>query len=196
MISAQDPLVRSTLASRLGSRPELAVVAQAGTAAEARQAATPALDVILWDIGPSGQVGGWNLDRRAPPVLALVADGEAASSALAEGAQGVLFRERDVDALAPAILAVAQGVCVVEPELLEELRPSAPSPKLREQLTPREHEVLGLLALGMSNKTIAERLAISEHTAKFHVNSVLQKLGVDRRTEAVVRAVRLGLVVL
>nr|WP_236673772.1 response regulator transcription factor [Comamonas sp. JC664] len=63
-------------------------------------------------------------------------------------------------------------------------------------LTPREREVLGLLAEGLSNKAIADRLAISEHTAKFHVNAVLAKLGVQRRTEAVVRAAKLGLVTL
>jgi DNA-binding CsgD family transcriptional regulator len=63
-------------------------------------------------------------------------------------------------------------------------------------LTPREREVLALLAEGLSNKAIADRLAISEHTAKFHVNAVLAKLGVQRRTEAVVRAARLGLVTL
>ena len=65
-----------------------------------------------------------------------------------------------------------------------------------ESLTPREREVLALLAEGLSNKAIADRLDISEHTAKFHVNAVLAKLGVQRRTEAVVRAARMGLVTL
>jgi DNA-binding NarL/FixJ family response regulator len=62
--------------------------------------------------------------------------------------------------------------------------------------TPREQEVLGLLSQGLPNRAIAERLGISRHTVKFHVNALLQKLGVQRRTEAVVRAARLGLVVL
>jgi len=65
-----------------------------------------------------------------------------------------------------------------------------------ESFTPREREVLALLARGLSNRDIADALEISAHTAKFHVNSILQKLGVERRTEAVVRAARMGLVTL
>jgi DNA-binding NarL/FixJ family response regulator len=65
-----------------------------------------------------------------------------------------------------------------------------------ETLTPRELEVLGLLAEGLSNKLVAARLGISEHTVKFHVNAILQKLEVDTRTEAVVRAARLGVLLL
>lgn len=63
-------------------------------------------------------------------------------------------------------------------------------------LTPRELEALRLLAEGLPNKTIASRLGISEHTAKFHVNSILSKLGAQSRTEAVTRATRLGLTLL
>jgi DNA-binding NarL/FixJ family response regulator len=65
-----------------------------------------------------------------------------------------------------------------------------------EDLTPRELEVLGLLAEGLPNKAIGLRLGISEHTVKFHVNAVLGKLGAQSRTEAVVRATRLGLILL
>jgi two-component system nitrate/nitrite response regulator NarL len=67
---------------------------------------------------------------------------------------------------------------------------------LIEPLTPRELEVLRLVAEGLPNKTIAARLDISEHTVKFHVNTILGKLGVASRTEAVVRATRLGLILL
>lgn len=63
-----------------------------------------------------------------------------------------------------------------------------------EKLTAREQEVIGLLAAGLSNKDIAKQLGISEHTAKFHVNSILQKFGAQKRVEAVVRAARLGLI--
>ncbi|HTN52694.1 MAG TPA: helix-turn-helix transcriptional regulator, partial [Anaeromyxobacter sp.] len=77
------------------------------------------------------------------------------------------------------------------------LRPGPPplSP-LVEPLTPREAEVLSLLAEGLSNRAIAARLGISEHTAKFHVGAVLGKLGAESRSEAVSLAARLGLVVL
>jgi two-component system nitrate/nitrite response regulator NarL len=65
-----------------------------------------------------------------------------------------------------------------------------------EELTPRELEVLRLMAEGLPNKTVALRLGISEHTVKFHVNAILGKLGVSSRTEAVVHATRLGLILL
>jgi len=65
-----------------------------------------------------------------------------------------------------------------------------------EELTPRETEVLQLMADGLTNKAIAQKLSISEHTVKFHVNAILGKLGVQSRTEAVVRATRLGLLLL
>lgn len=65
-----------------------------------------------------------------------------------------------------------------------------------EELTPREHDVLQLLAEGLTNRTIAQRLSISEHTVKFHVMTILGKLGAHTRTEAVMRAVRRGLIAL
>jgi two-component system nitrate/nitrite response regulator NarL len=100
--------------------------------------------------------------------------------------------------LLAALRAVARGLTVFEPALaaLRATPRGATAPSAPEGLTPREREVLGLLAEGLSNKAIADRLDISEHTAKFHVNAVLTKLGVQRRTEAVVRAARLGLVTL
>jgi DNA-binding CsgD family transcriptional regulator len=67
---------------------------------------------------------------------------------------------------------------------------------LAEPLTAREHEVVQLLAQGLSNKAVGERLGISEHTAKFHVNAILTKLDAQTRTDAVVRAARLGLILL
>jgi len=77
------------------------------------------------------------------------------------------------------------------------MRPRPPRPAaLVEPLTPRESEVLQLLAQGLPNKAIAERLRISDHTAKFHVNAILGKLGAQTRTEAIVHAARLGLVLL
>ena len=73
---------------------------------------------------------------------------------------------------------------------------TAQTDPLIEELTPRELAVLRLVAEGLPNKTIAVKLGISEHTVKFHVNAILGKLGVASRTEAVVRATRLGLIFL
>jgi two-component system, NarL family, nitrate/nitrite response regulator NarL len=90
---------------------------------------------------------------------------------------------------------VARGLSVLDGVLARQfVRPPAAAPQ--EPLTPREREVLALLAEGLANKTIAARLGISEHTAKFHVNAILGKLGVESRAEAIVHAARAGLVVL
>ena len=85
-----------------------------------------------------------------------------------------------------------------DPDLTGVLLPNAessPTPPV-ENLTPRELEVLQLLAEGLPNKTIARRLEISEHTVKFHVNAIMSKLNAQSRTEAVVRATQLGLILL
>jgi DNA-binding NarL/FixJ family response regulator len=89
---------------------------------------------------------------------------------------------------------VQQGLVVLAPEFATAqltLPPAASLPP-GEALTPRELDVLQLLAEGLPNKTIADRLTISEHTVKFHVNALMGKLGAQSRTEAVVRAIRLG----
>src|SRR5262249_21126846 len=100
------------------------------------------------------------------------------------------------DAVAAALVAASRGLSVLDAALAEAfLRPPQGSAQA-EPLTPREREVLALLAEGLANKAIAARLGISEHTAKFHVNAILGKLGVDSRAEAIVRALRMGLVVL
>ena len=118
--------------------------------------------------------------------------------ALTHGARGALLRERETQELVAGLQAVARGLYVLDPELAKEhfaldAKPAEPP----EELTrPREHEVLRLMAEGLSNKAIAQRLSITEHTAKFHVNAVLQKLHVDGRTGAVVRAARLGWIAL
>src|SRR5215217_4579605 len=130
--------------------------------------------------------------------MALVADEDAGGAALGAGARGLLLRDASAGQLLAGLHALAHGLVVFEPSLAPSVSPRAPARVTAgvDPLTPREREVLLLLAEGLSNKDIAARLAISEHTAKFHVNAVLQKLGVQRRTEAVVRAARLGWVTL
>ncbi len=178
---AGDPLARAHLARLLG--PALAVLDA--------DADAPA-DVAVVDAGVDGTLAAAGAE--APErLVALVADEAAGAAAAALGARGIVFRDAGGPQLEAAVRAVAAGLAVREPELLPV--PDAPPPEAGE-LTPREREVLQLLAEGRSNKEIAARLGISDHTAKFHVASVLAKLGVERRTEAVVRAARLGLVTL
>jgi two-component system nitrate/nitrite response regulator NarL len=114
----------------------------------------------------------------------------------------IVPREAPAGELRAAVTAAAQGFAVLPAALAARLLPlqtAEPDDELDappEPLTPREREVLELLAHGLSNRRIAERLGISEHTAKFHVAAVCAKLGAASRTEAVSRGVRRGLITL
>ena len=125
-----------------------------------------------------------------------MADESSAAQAWAAGARGILARDVDGETLGSALDAVARGLAVIGPEMASALRPAPVDPLLMPitELTPREAEVLGLVADGLPNKAIAQRLSISEHTVKFHVNAVMSKLGAQSRTEAVTRATRMGLI--
>lgn len=153
------------------------------------------VDAIVWDDGP----GGVTPLPRAPgaPLLALVADGERARVALASGARGALLRDGDGRRMAAALAAIDAGLIVVDEPFVEGLVDSPPADPVTDDwidpLTARELEVLELMAEGLSNKEIGVELAISPHTAKFHVNTILGKLDAQTRTEAVVRAARTGL---
>ena len=188
LLVVEDPLARAGLASQLGPRPLLSLVAR------------PPADVELWDFALNAEVLLKRLAERAGSdahVLCLVNDQETAAEAITSGARGALLRTIDPGLLEAALIAVARGLSVTEPTFLRSRAATdRPPPPLAELLTPRESQVLQLLTQGLSNKAIAQRLEISEHTAKFHVNAILQKLGVERRTEAIVRAAQLGLVLL
>lgn len=131
-----------------------------------------------------------------PPVLLLAEGEEAGAAALSEGFRGVLLRDSGVDEIQAGLRALVAGLAVIDPRILP-LVGRAPEPDGREQvdqLSPREIEVLNLIARGYPNKAIALELGISEHTVKFHVGSVLGKLGAASRSEAVAIAMRHGLV--
>jgi DNA-binding NarL/FixJ family response regulator len=124
------------------------------------------------------------------PTLLLVDDPhpELARAALAAGAAAVLARRSDPRELRAALEAVAVGLVVLDPAARDAHDPAV------DPLTEREREVLRMLARGLSNRRIAERLGISENTVKAHVAAVLGKLGAATRTEAVTEGIRLGLV--
>lgn len=128
------------------------------------------------------------------PVLALLEDPHGAREAVSAGARGVAARTSTGRRLARALDALAEGFLVVEESWAEDLiRPPRRELDTEETLTPRELQVLECLSLGLSNKEIAERLGVSVHTVKFHVNSILGKLSATSRTEAVALAARAGL---
>ncbi len=198
---AEDPLARGALSRALAEQGDGIAVIASGTLAEVESSRPDiAPDVVLWDVGLHPAEPGGRLDapELGAPVLALVPDEPAGEAALSTGARGLLFRDVAPAPLLAALRAVARGLTVFDPALAPlRATPRASTPTTSpETLTPREREVLALLAEGLSNKAIADRLDISEHTAKFHVNAVMAKLGVQRRTEAVVRAARMGLVTL
>jgi DNA-binding NarL/FixJ family response regulator len=123
------------------------------------------------------------------------------AEALRAGIRAVLPRDVSPDQLIAALQAAARGLLIIHPaETNAILRSpeiaSNPVAELTEPLTRREREVLQMLAGGFGNKEIAARLAISEHTVKFHVTSILGKLGVSSRTEAVSAGIRRGLILL
>ena len=196
LIWAGDPLVRAGLAASLAEQPGTEVVDAGPDADAAAVAGATDIDVVLWDLGRGS---GAALDRLAAaglalvPVVALLPDRGAAPRGLAAGARGLVLRTAGGETLAAAARAAASGLVVLDAAVADDLltrRASGGAPV--EELTRRESEVLSLMAEGLSNRAIAERLEISEHTAKFHVHTILGKLGTQSRTEAVVRAARLG----
>jgi two-component system nitrate/nitrite response regulator NarL len=198
VVVSEDPLVRGGLVSLLTGQSGIVLEGQLAPD-ELSEEGDSGAEVAVWDVGPgsSGLERLAELEPRGLRVLAVLADETQASDALGAGARGVVRRDVDASRLAAALQALARGLLVLDPAMAESVlrpRPSAAAPL--EPLTPREHEVLQLLAEGLSNKRIAARLGISDHTAKFHVNAIFGKLGAQSRTEALAQAVRLGLVLL
>ncbi len=191
LVVGEDPLARGGLAALVRGADGLDVAASVSPGDAALQAVRELLpDLAVWD-----PVDEPFTPRQAddPPSIVLVADAKAARDALARGAQGVLSRDVDPARLAAALHAIDQGFTVIDEAWAEQLRPQALLDEPVDKLTPREHDVLELLAEGLSNRELASVLGFSEHTAKFHVQALLNKLGAATRTEAVVRALRLGI---
>jgi len=185
-IDSPDPLVAAGLASALEGDPGIEL--------------TPSLDpqvLLLWDAGASQATTRERLAMlpASSSAVVLIADPMDAQLALAAGAQGVLLRELDATRLRAALHAVHHRLLVLDVSVAARFlpAPSAPGSRPLEPLTTREREVLQLVADGFSNRRIGTRLGLSEHTVKFHVNAILEKLDADSRTQAVVTAVRRGL---
>lgn len=202
LVVASDPLARTGLTSLLTDRSGYQIVGQI----EGGQSLPAEIDVyrpdiIVWDLGWEPEESLALLEDSAAGgigIVALISDDEPAAAAWSAGAQGLLYRDTTGERLLAAISAVAGGLTAMEPALFASMMPvgALEEPVLVEELTPREVEVLQLLAEGLANKAIAQQLGISEHTVKFHVNAIMKKTGAQSRTAAVVRATRLGLVVL
>lgn len=203
LVVAGDHLTRAGLAAVIAGQPGCTVVGQlTGAEFADSEPGLYAPDAVVWDLGWDATFSPGHFERAQEaglPTVVLVPDRAQAATAWHNGALGALPRDVEGPTLALALIAASQGLAVFDPAL----RPSAQAAPREESgslagttLTPRELEVLTLLAEGLPNKTIARRLEISEHTVKFHVNAVLAKLNAQSRTEAAVRAARVGLIAL
>ena len=210
LICDDQALVRAGFRAILGSRPEIEVVGEAENGAEAVALAERRRpDVILMDIRMpvlDGVEATRQLVAEASPARILVLTtfdlDEYVHAAIRAGASGFLLKDVTPAKLVEAIRIVAGGDALLAPSvtrrLLERFAATLPagdqSSKVLGQLTPRETEVLRLLAAGLSNAEIASELVVSEATIKTHVSSLLRKLGLRDRVQAVILAYETGLV--
>jgi len=176
---------------------DIELVGEAASGQEAlRLCAEVRPDVILMDMvmpGMDGVETTREIRQRYPQtqVLALTSfhDKELVRRALQAGAIGYLLKGVSMDGLAEAIRSAHSGRATIAVEALQALVQGCdPAPRLGADLTPRERQVLGLLVQGLSNAEISERLVVSVAAAKYHVGSILSKLGAANRTEAVALA--------
>jgi DNA-binding NarL/FixJ family response regulator len=214
LVVASSAEARARLEAAIRGRPGLRLVAATPAEPLARQVAAMRPDVVVLDLRRPGT-------GRAPDDLALLravaappgapsvvvlterAGGPARADLRRAGARGVLPLTAAPAEIAAAVDAVAAGLVVLHPDVLEPdgrgsraARSPARPGATAEPVTPREREILAMLAEGLGNKAIAARLGISTHTVKFHVAAILQKLGARSRAEAVTIGVRIGLLLI
>lgn len=204
LVAARDEAARARLEAAVAGARGLRLVAGPAGAPLARQIAAARPDVVLLDLDAA----------RIAPIAAAVGDGagvglvvlaDAPARVLRQTAawrdlvRAVLPRDATATEIRAAIEAVMAGLVALHPDALDAAGHAAPLPATAraapdQPLTDRELEVLGMMADGLGNKIIAGRLGISTHTAKFHVASIMAKLGAGSRTEAVAIGLRRGLV--
>lgn len=210
LVAADSVIVRAGLEALVTSSPAIAVVGSSSSVAglaEQVEALQPDVVLLEW-VAPDDEpvaeklLALGDISGRDWVIVVLADDpqGTWTAEALRSGIRAVLPRLATAEEIVAAVEAAAAGLVALHPDVLDSLLPPLTTRTLpaspNQALTPREIEVLGMLAEGLGNKTIARRLGISEHTVKFHVSSIFQKLSASSRTEAVTLGARLGLIML
>jgi DNA-binding NarL/FixJ family response regulator len=192
LLADDHQMVRAGLAALLGSTEDIRVVAHASTGAEAvAEAARTFPDVVLMDLSMPG-VDGVEATRQiltAQPevkvvVLTSFSDRGRVSDALNAGAVGYLLKDCEPSDLLAAVRSASAGHVPLDPRVAGVLLPDSMANRPEDAMSPRELEVLRLVAKGLANKQIGRRLGISERTVKAHLGRVFRQLGVADRTSA------------
>jgi DNA-binding NarL/FixJ family response regulator len=205
VIADDHPVVRAGILGLLGKEPNIQLAGETGEGQQVEALADRMVpDVLVLDVNMPGldAVGVTSrLTQQHPTLRVLVLtafDDEAyAAGLLAAGATGYVLKDEALDSLAAAVRSVARGDSWISQRVAGRLARKAVSPAHSpetETITPREREVLRLLALGLRNDEIAEKLVISRRTVQNHVSTLYGKLGLQSRAEAVLFAIRHGIV--
>ena len=189
LIAASSPVSRAGLKSMVEEIPGCSTVGSASAGELVEHALELHPDVILWQIAPDEDAAALRALQHQHVVLLT---SNASFELIRAGAHGVLPLEASADQIEIALQAAALGLGVFSPHQLD----AQAAPRVSTALTARETEVLRMIAEGLANKEIAWRLGISEHTVKFHVSSLLGKLGAGSRTEAIGAGIRQGVIML
>jgi two-component system, NarL family, response regulator YdfI len=200
-VAATSSVRRAGLESIIRSLPEFQLVGSFGAVASLVSfARSTELDVIVVESDSIRDLLPEPTLDAAIVLLTEVRDPRSISRLLRNGVRAILSRESDSDDILSAIYAAYDGLVLLSTPAAESLaavygdHPLEVESELSEEITSRETEVLRMLAEGLVNKDIAARLGISEHTVKFHISSILDKLGASTRTEAVTLGIRRGLI--
>ena len=199
-VVASSAVRRARLESIVHHHAEFHLAGSFGAVASLASSAHTELDVIVID---SDSIRDLLLEPPSDAAIVLlteVGDARSISRLLRSGVRAILSRESDPDDVLSAIYAAYDGLVLPSTAAAETLaavygdQPLEAEGEMSEEITSRETDVLRMLAEGLVNKDIAARLGISEHTVKFHISSILDKLGASTRTEAVTLAIRRGLI--
>lgn len=209
LIWARSPFTLAGLQAAVSADPRFEIVGKLSHSGETDTESSSFQEAVVLCDGQEGDIDeflrGSFREHRSRRVVLLAEDLTRAETVrlMQSGVQAILPRDSSASEITSALEAVSEGLVAFSPEFLRLLLPTPPSEGaeqdfeyLNDPLTTRETEVLALLAGGAGNKEIAAQLRISEHTAKFHVSSILSKLGATTRTEAVSRGCRLGLILI